>query len=162
MATKKNIGIDRETAARLAAEYDVLRIKASQIDKRKKEIAEILKTYAKKSGTADTNGSYYVDVEGFTFGAQCKKSVKFSESAANYLISAGFDECVEMTPKINEDAVYSRVSNGDLTVEELESITETSVSYSVSVKAVEEMPEVQCASVAASTKKRSILSRKET
>ena len=67
-----------------------------------------------------------------------------------------------MTPKINEDAVYSRVSNGDLTVEELESITETSVSYSVSVKAVEEMPEVQCASVAASTKKRSILSRKET
>ena len=35
MATKKNIGIDRETAARLAAEYDVLRIKASQIDKRK-------------------------------------------------------------------------------------------------------------------------------
>lgn len=144
--------LDSATLARLAAEYSELKTRASQIDKRKKEIADILKNYAQKFGAKDDCGSYYVDVKGYTFGSQCRKSIRFNDSAVGFLRSKGLDQCIEMTPHIIEDEVTSAYNNGDISIKELEEITEQSVSYAITVTAHEEMPEVQQTQVAASRK----------
>lgn len=157
---KAGIMLDAATLARLANEYDTLRVKKTQYDKRMKEIADVLKSYAQNHGVQDDAGSFYVDVDGYTFGAQCRKSVKFNADAAKKLMSMGFDDCVTMVPEIDEESVKSHVDDGSITLATLEEITTVSESFAITVKATEEMPEVQQTEVAASRKK-PLLGRKE-
>lgn len=163
MASKKvSVSInDPNLIEQMVAEYNELKIKEKQIKDRKAVLSDAIKTYSLANGAKDDKGSFYVDSDNFTYGAMCKKSVKFNiDKAVEFFQSKGLDDCVTLSPQIVESAVEKHLDNGDITVHDLEEITNTSVSYAVSVKAKDEIvEEVQQYSVAAS-KKKPVLKRK--
>lgn len=163
--TKKNehsaIAPSEGLVNEMVAEYEALRKKEKQIAERKKVLADAIKSYALANGVKDDNGSFYSENPNFTFGAQCKKSVKFDEDkASKFFQSKGFDECIKLVPTIDESAVDKRFSDGDITIEELEKITTTKSTYAVVVKPKEELVEVQQATAIAASKKKPVLKRK--
>lgn len=163
MASKKvSVSIsDPKLIEQMVAEYNELKIKEKQIKDRKAVLSDAIKTYSLANGTKDDKGSFYVDSDNFTYGAMCKKSVKFNtDKAVEFFQSKGLDDCILLSPQIVESAVEKHLDNGDITVHDLEGITNTSVSYAISVKAKDEIvEEVQQYSVVAS-KKKPVLKRK--
>ena len=160
MGKKNTIVPDKKLVEEMVSEYNELKIREKLIKDRKAVLADAIKSYSLANGTKDDNGSFYSDCDGFTYGAQCKKSVKFDDDkAVMFFQSKGYEDCVKLVPQIVESAVEKRFNDGDITTEELESITKTSVSYAVTVKAKEEViTEVQQTSIAA--KKKPCLKRK--
>ena len=135
---------DRSTVEKMVAEYVALRHEEKRIKDRKAFLSDAIKSYSLSNGVKDENGSFYSDCDNYTYGAQCKKSVKFDdEKAALFFQSKGFEDCVKLVPQIVESAVEKRFSDGDITAEELDSITKTSTSYAVTVKEKEVVPDVQ-------------------
>lgn len=165
MPKKTAITVDRATIESFVSEYNELSKKSKLIDERKKFLSDAIKNYAQSNGSKDDKGSFYCESPYFTFGAQCKKSVSLDEDKAmDFLESKGFTECIRTVPKVDEVALEKRVSQGDITQEEFESITKTKTTYAVTVKPIEtaeEMPEVQQTQVAASKKKPTVLRRKK-
>lgn len=161
MPKKSNVVVDKATIESFVAEYDELSKRSKVIDERKKVLSEAIKLYAQTNGSKDDSGSFYCENESFTFGSQCRKSISLDEDKAmDFLESKGFTECIRTVPKVDEGALEKRVSCGDITPKEFESITKSKVTYAVSVKAketVDEMPEVQ---VAASVKKPALRRKK--
>ena len=164
MPKKPSITVDKDTIESFVAEYSELSKRSKIIDERKKFLGEAIKNYAQSNGTKDDKGSFYCENSFFTYGAQCKKSVsKKKKKAMDFLESKGFTECIRMVPKVDEDALERRLSTGDITQDEFESITKIKTTYAVTVKAVEnvnDMPEVQQTEVAASRKKPTLLRKK--
>lgn len=160
MAKKSTIVPDKKLVEEMVAEYNELKNREKQIKDRKAVLADAIKSYSLANGTKDDNGSFYSDCDGFTYGAQCKKSVKFDDDkAVMFFQSKGYEDCVKFVPQVVESAVEKRFNNGDISAEELESITKVSVSYAVTVKAKEEVvAEVQQSAIAA--KKKPVLKRK--
>lgn len=164
MAKKKEqsaIVPSKKLVSEMVAEYEALRKQEKMISDRKKVLSDAIKSYALAEGVKDDSGSFYSENDSFTFGAQCKKSVKFdNDKASKFLQSKGFDECIKLVPEIDESAVNKRFSNGDITIKELEDITTTKATYAVVVKAKEEVvADVQQTAIAAS-KKKPVLKRK--
>lgn len=159
MAAKKNIVVDSKSIAKYVSEYSELSAKIKILDERRKSLGEIIKNFAKEKGTEDDKGSFYCDNENFVFGAQCKKSVSLNEDKAKKLLqSKGFDDCLKTVVTIDEKALESRCSSGDITPKELEGITNVKTTFAVTVKEKDEMPEViQTEVVAASKKPRKLL-----
>lgn len=159
---KKTVSVavsDPKIIEQMVAEYNELKIKEKHIKDRKAVLSDAIKTYSLTNGTKDDKGSYYLDTDKYSFGAMCKKSVKFNtDKAVEFFQSRGFDDCITFSPQIVESAVEKHLDNGDITVGDLEDITNTSVSYAVSVKAKEEVVEVQQTTFAA--KKKPTLKRK--
>ena len=154
MAKKKNIVPDPSLIESMVSEYNSLKNKEKAIKERKDFLADAIKSYSLANGTKDDSGSFYSESDAFIYGAQCRKSVKFDlDKAVIFLQSKGFEDCVKLVPQVDENAVERRFSNGDISVEELESITKTSVSYAVSVKEKSELVDVQQTSVLAASKK---------
>ena len=153
---------DKTLVEKMVSEYELLRNQEKQISERKKVLAKAIKLYAFANGTKDDSGSFYSDNDTFTYGAQCKKSVKFDvDKASKFLQSKGFEECIKLVPEIVETAVEKRVSEGDISVDELESITVTSTSFAVMVKSKDIIAEdVQQTAIAASRKKPVLKRRK--
>lgn len=147
MPKKSAITVDKDTIEGFVTEYSELSKRSKIIDERKKFLGEAIKNYVQSNGTKDDKGSFYCENNSFTYGAQCKKSISIDEDKAmDFLESKGFTECIRTVPKVDEDALEKRVSCGDITPEEFESITKSKVTYAVSVKAketIDEMPEVQ-------------------
>lgn len=165
MPKTKGVVVDKSTVESFVAEYAQLSKQSKIIEDRKKVLSEAIKAYAQTNGTRDDKGSLYCESDYFTFGAQCKKSISLDEDKAmDFLESKGFTECIRTVPKVDEDALEKRVSCGDITPEEFESITKSKVTYAVSIKAketVDEMPEVQQReTVAASRRKPALKKRK--
>lgn len=159
---EKNVIVpDKHTMELLLSEYEALRVKEKQIKERKAAISDAIKSYAFANGTKDSNGSFYSENDHFVYGAQCRKSIKFDvDKASKFFQVKGYDECVKLIPQIVESEVEKHVSCGDITLEELESITVTSTSFAVDVKAKKEViDEVQQTAIAAS-KKKPVLKRK--
>lgn len=150
---------DKSTVEKMVAEYVALRHEEKRIKDRKAVLSDAIKSYSLSNGVKDENGSFYSDCDSYTYGAQCKKSVKFDdEKAALFFQSKGFEDCVKLVPQIVESAVEKRFSDGDITAEELDSITSTSTSYAVTVKEKEVVPDVQQSYVVA--KKKPVLKKK--
>lgn len=125
-------------------EYERLRDESKRIKSRMDVLSKSIKDYAEKNGTKNDGGSFYAENDEFVFGKQARKSVSFNEEKAiEFLENKGLDKCVEVVKKINEEAVEKAVSDGDITFEELESITTTSVTYAIDVKRKEEMSDVE-------------------
>lgn len=153
MAVKKAV-LDKKTIEEMVAEYNELRLREKTISDRKKVLADAIKAFVLKNGTKDSKGSFYSENDSFTYGAQCKKSIKFDvEKASDFLKKIGHEECIVMTPSIDGDAVSQLVEDGAMSFDDMESITNTSVTYSIDVKQKEEMPEVQTSTVAAASRK---------
>ncbi len=128
----------------LLSEYVNLRDNKKKIESRMKTLSEQIKSYAEQFGVKDDKGSYYAECDNYIYGKQCKKSVSFDEEKAlTYFKDKGFDECIDTVEVINEEEVENLINNGDISFEDLESITKTKVSYAIDVKEKEEMPEVQ-------------------
>ena len=140
----------------MVSEYDSLRSRKKVIEDRMKYLSEEIKKQAKENGVKDSNGSYFSNTPAFVFGAVAKKSVSFNqEKAIEFLKDKKYNECITTVEIINDKAVESRIEKGDISYDELESITDQKVSYSIDVKVKEEMPEVEqtSTSLAASKKK---------
>lgn len=128
----------------LLAEYDSLREQKKKIDERMKYLADQIKANAEKVGVKDDKGSFYAEDENYVYGKQCKKSVSFNEEKAlSYFKENGFEDCITTVEVVNEEAVEEHINTGDISYEDLESITNTKVSYAVDIKKKEGMPVVE-------------------
>lgn len=144
----KTIGI-------LVAEYNSLREQKKSIESQMAKVSADLKSYAEKNGTKDDKGSYYVEYGDYMIGKQARKSISFDvPKAVTFFRKHGIPECVDTIEVINSDAVEQAINEGIISVEDLEKITETKISYSIDVRAREEITDVQETQVAASRKVR--------
>lgn len=143
-------------------EYDRLREQSKTIKSRMDTLAKEIKEYASKNGVKDDKGSFYCESTFFMFGSQAKKSVSFKkDEAITFFKTRGLLDAVKITEVIDEDAVEKYINEGAISFEDLESITETKVSYAIDLKKKEDMPVVEQTTVAmaASKKPKPILRR---
>lgn len=128
-------------------EYDTIRVQEKTLKERKKYLADIIKDYAQEHGVKDDTGSLYCDSDSFIYGATAvKKTTLDEEKALEYLKASKDPEvnaCVVTKEYVNEDAVEECITKGLLTVEEVQKLVNTKVSYSVSVKEKEVIEDVQ-------------------
>ena len=155
MALKRKSNVvsmfNQTDAEELAKEYNDLSIKIKELEKRKKELSEKLKKCASQLGVTDDKGSSYIDGEYFVIGQVAKHSVKINqEEGVAMLRNKGLLNCIteKTTYTVNEAEVEKAVAEETLTEEDVRSFTTINTSYSVSVKAKEDMPEVEVSAVA--------------
>ena len=135
-------------------EYYSLREQSKTIKSRMDTLAKEIKEYASANGVKDDKGSTYCDNGSFMFGQQAKKSVSFKKEVAIVFFKAkGLLDAIKITEVIDEDAVEKYINEGLITFEDLESITETKVTYAIDLKKKEEMPVVEETTVMAASKK---------
>lgn len=121
-------------------EYVRLRDEKKRIDSRLSQISEALKQYAEEKGQKDDKGSYYFERDGYSVGKQARKTITFdTEKAVKFFRKRGYPECIVTHEEIDMDAVNELFSEGEITEEDLEKITNTKVSYSISINPVEEV-----------------------
>lgn len=136
-------------------QYYTLSKEAKTIKSKMDELAKEIKLFASDNGVKDDSGSSYCSGNGFTFGQTAKKKVSFDEEKAiSFFKSHGFSSCVHTVEVIDEDAVGELISTGDITVDDLSSITKTSITYSISVKKNKEPEEVQKKTIESAFKRR--------
>lgn len=141
----------------MVSEYAALRKEQKTIKDRMDYLSSEIKKYSQSNGVKDKNGSFYCQDESFVFGSMCKKFVSFNQAAAlEFFKSRGLTKAVKMVESIDESAVEQYVADGSISLEDLESITNTKVSYSVDVRVKEEASTVEETSfgIAASKKPR--------
>ena len=121
-------------------EYVRLREEKKRIDARLSQISEALKQYAEDKGQKDDKGSYYFERDGYSVGKQARKSITFDlDKAVKFFRKRGYHECIVTREEIDMDAVNELFSEGEITEEDLEKITNTKVTYSIDIKPVEEV-----------------------
>ena len=129
-------------------EYSELTTQEKLLKSRKTELAKFIKKHATENGVQDDKGSYYIDNDDFTYGSQARKKVSLNfDRAKNFFIEKGiWKDVVKYEEKIDEDKISELVANEDMTMEELEEITDIKVTYAIDVRAkekAEDMPEVE-------------------
>ena len=117
-------------------EYNQLRSKAKTIKSRMDEIAKEIKSHLTSNVTPDSKGSYYAEDENFIYGNQAKKSIKLNEERAKLFFKENnlLEEVSEVKIVINEDKVSKLLEEGKITQEELETLVDIKVSYSIDIK----------------------------
>lgn len=165
MANKKSSIIpDKSTVCSMVEEYQNLSKQEKLLSSRKKLLAESIKAYAMQNGTKDDKGSFYVENDNFIFGAQCRKSVSLDEvKALKFFEEKGiYDNVVDLKPVINENKVEEYLAIGDITVEDIMSISKEKVTMAIDVRVKDDIVTVQesTASIAAQ-KKRPLLKKKK-
>ena len=163
MAKKKIVIPDKATVEAMVAEYQELKKQEKIISERKSLLADTIKAFAVKNGTKDSNGSYYSENDSFVFGAQCRKSISFNVvTATKFFEEKGFDDCIDLKPVINDSAVEAHLSAGDITPEEIESITTIKTTMAIDVREKEEVVTAQQATATiAAQKKKPLLKKKK-
>lgn len=147
----------QEDYFRMGAEYDALSQQIKELDKRKKDLSSKIKDGAIKFGVIDDKGSSYLENEQFILGNVAKKSLSFDEDkGVEMLESMGLGDIVDVvtTKTINGDKLDKAVREGRISLNDVESFTIEKVTYSVSVKAREEMPEVEQTTVKMAARRR--------
>ena len=125
-------------------------------------LAKEIKEYAQKNGAKDDKGSFYCDNGAFQFGQQAKKSVSFKkEEAIAFFKTKGLHDAIKIIEAIDEDAVERYITDGAVTFEDLESITETKVTYAIDLKKKEDMPVVEETTFVVAASKKPKLSAKK-
>lgn len=157
----KVIGLPQQSINDKLQEYYRLREESKTIKSRMETLAKEIKEYACKNGTKDDKGSFYCDNGTFQFGQQAKKSVTFVvDKAIEFFKTNGLVNAVKTVEVINEDAVEQYINEGKITFDDLESITQTKVTYAIDLKKKEDMPVVEETTVAIAASKKPKLSAK--
>ena len=145
-----------EDIGKMGKEYAEISAQIKQLEERKKQLADKIKSGAEQFGVQDDKGSYYLEDDTIIMGKVAKKSFKIDqEKAIQTLESMGLGDVVdEVTVKaVNEDKLQSAVQSGRISLDEVEKFTNVTTAYSVLVKAKEEMPEVEVSSTKVARKK---------
>lgn len=148
--TKKDIGDCVKEYAELSKQIKVLTDKKNLLSAKIKEGAV-------KFGTLDDKGSSYLEVDGYIAGNVSKVSMSLDqEKGVEYLEKKGLGDLidVETVKTINEERLEKAVGDKRLTLKEVETFTSKKQTYQVSVKAVEEMPEVEQSNLALAASKK--------
>lgn len=157
VTSKKSLSIvnTEEDILSTAREYDEVSKHIKILEATKKTLADKLKNFADANGVKDDNGSYYLDLSDFIVGKVAKKSMSLNPERTKALLKEKglTSKCLKVVEQIDESAIEKEVSSGNISISELESITDTKVTYSVSVKPKEELPDVDISSFAAARKK---------
>lgn len=154
---KKTSTITKADIGRCAKEYSEISQQIKVLEERKKTLSAIIKEGSVKYGTPDDKGSSYLEVDGFITGNVSKVSMSLDQTkGVDYLEKKGLGDLidVETVKTINEERLEKAVGEKRLTLDEVESFTNKKQTYQVSVKAVEEMPEVEQSNLALAAKKK--------
>ena len=158
---RKVIGLPQQSIDDKVQEYYRLREEAKTIKNRMDTLAKEIKDYAGVNGTKDDKGSFYCDNGTFMFGQQAKKSVSFVfDKAIEFFKTHGLLDAIKTTEVIDEDAVERYINDGKITFDDLESITQTKVTYAIELKKKEDMPVVEDTTVAIAASRKPKLSSK--
>lgn len=153
----KSPAITKEDIGRMAAEYSELSKQIKVLDERKKLLATQIKEGAVKFGTLDDKGSSFIEVNGFVAGNVSKVSMSLNQNkGVEYLERKGLGDLIDekVIKTINEERLEKAVGEKRLTLDEVDSFTDRKTSYQVSVKSVEDMPEVEQSNLALAAKKK--------
>ena len=155
MALKKKSKVtsmfSKTDVQKLAEEYDNISKQMKELEAKKKELADKLKNCAESMGVVDDKGSSYIDGDNYVNGRVAKRTVNINqEEGVAMLRNTGLLNCIteKTTYTVNEAEVEKAVAEETLTEEDVRSFTTINTSYSVSVKAKEDMPEVEVSAVA--------------
>ena len=141
---------------KMGKEYAELSFQIKQLEERKKLLAEKIRNGAEQFGVQDDKGSYYLENDSYIMGKVAKKSFKIDqEKAVKMLQSMGLGDVVDSvtTLVVNEDSLQRAVQEGRISLDTVEEFTNVTVSYSVSVKEKEALPEVEQTSLRVARKK---------
>ena len=141
---------------KLGKEYAEISAQIKQLEERKKALAEKIKEGAEQFGVKDDKGSFYLENDTVIMGKVAKKSFKIDqEKAVDMLKDLGVEDVIDVitTKVVNEDRLQIAVQEGRLSLDTVEEFTNVNVSYSVSVKEKEAMPEVEVTSAKAARRK---------
>ena len=134
------------TISEVLTEYSEISKQVKFLTERKKELAESLKDLALKIGVKDDKGSFYVDDGNTTFGRVRRCSVSLNEDKAlQFFKEKGLLKDV-VKSVIDEDKVDLLVSCGQITAEDVESISDIKETFSFWMgdkKEEPDMPEIQ-------------------
>lgn len=144
------------------SEYNMLRAKSKTIKSRMDELAKNIKAHLTKNVTPDSKGSYYAEDENFVYGNMAKKSMKLNEERAKVFLQERnlLEQASEVKVVIKEDKLEQLIANGDITLEEFETLVDTKVTYSIDIKEKQKEEEPVEVEVASSTKKRRLPTRR--
>lgn len=121
-------------------EYVRLRDEKKKLEARMSQISEALKAVAEEKGQKDDKGSFYFEHDNFMVGKQARKTITFDvEKATKFFRKKGFPECIDTIEQINMEAVEELLDSGDITLSDLEKITNTNITYSIDIKPVEKV-----------------------
>ena len=135
-----------EDIGKMGKEYADLSAQIKKLEEQKKALAEKIKNGAEQFGVKDDKGSFYLENDSFIMGKVAKKSIRIDQdTAVPTLESMGLGDVVDevVIKTVNEDKLEKAVAEKRITIKEVEKFTKVSVSYSVSVKEKEAMPEVE-------------------
>lgn len=131
---------------KMGKEYDELSAQIKELEARKKNLADKIKSGAEQFGVKDDKGSYYLESDSHIMGKVAKKSVRIDQDkAVETLESMGLGDVVDevVVRTVNESKLEKAVAEKRITLKEVEKFTNVSVSYSVSVTPKEEATEVE-------------------
>lgn len=141
----------------MAREYNEISEQMKVLEKKKKDLADKIKTNSEKFGTKDDKGSYYFESDEFITGKVSSKSFSLNqEKAKERLEELGlWDDLkkVTVTETVNEELLEQYVSEGKLDLEVVESFTNVKETFKVSVTKKEALPEVEQTVLKAARKK---------
>lgn len=141
---------------KLGREYAEVSAQIKQLEERKKALAEKIKSGAEQFGVQDDKGSFYLEDDTLIMGKVARKSFKIDQDkAVQTLESMGLGDVVDevVVKTVNEDKLQSAVSNGRITLDDVEGFTNVSTAYSVLVKEKEAIPEVEVTTTKVARKK---------
>ena len=145
-----------EDIGELGRQYAEISAQIKQLEERKKELAEKIKNGAEQFGVKDDKGSYFLESDFFIMGKVARKSFKIDqENAVSTLVSMGLGDVVDevIVKTVNEDRLQQAVQDNRLSLDVVRGFTKESVSYSVSVKEKEDVPEVEQTTLKVAKKK---------
>lgn len=149
--------ITKDEVGLMAKEYSEISKQIKVLEDRKKLLATQIKEGAVKYGTPDDKGSSYLEVNGFIAGNVCKMSMSLDhDKGVEYLEKKGLGDIVDVmqVKTINEEKLEKAVGEKRLSLADVESFTNKKQSYQVSVKPIEEMPEVEQSNLSLAAKRK--------
>lgn len=139
--------ITRDDLGALAKEYAELNKQMKALDKRKKELADLIKSNTEKFGTKDDTGSYYFESDEYITGKCSAKSFKINQEKAKVkLVELGlWDKVknVKVVETVDEGLLEHLVSTGEISLDTINSFTDVKETFRVSVTKKEELPEAE-------------------
>lgn len=144
------------------SEYNMLRAKSKTIKSRMDELAKNIKAHLTKNVTPDSKGSYYAEDDNFVYGNMAKKTIKLNEERAKVFLQERnlLEKASDVKIVINEDKLEQLLANKEITMEELQTLVDTKVTYSIDIKEKQKEAEPVEVEVASSTKKRQLPKRR--
>lgn len=131
---------------KLAEEYSGVAKQVKALTDKKNKLADSIKEGAEKFGTKDDKGSYYLEVNGYMTGKVKKVSMSLDhETGVEFLKKKGLADLIDKVTveTINEQRLEQAVGEGRITLADINKFTNEKVTYQVSVKEIENMPEVE-------------------